>query len=707
MPLIYDDDAGWIAVDDDGMYDDELQNEINAAATASGVAGRDPGMEYRPGGIPNLGSSAPQTAPTFEHIGTPQITLENLARATNVGQAGVGSVAAQFMQDVRDQAQKEEVNPILQAIEAQRAAMEEEEDPILRQLAQYQTTYTPETPVAAPAPTPVPTPAPTPTPTPTPEVAIPVKEKTFDERLKELNDFLDEGNVPDQWEAVFADIAKDSTNPNQMWDLANKIAKNIAAAGTETFNNDSEKYDMLRSVYDKYGPQQGGWVNFAKNAGFDLIALTGGGTSGDIPGSFTTEDLTTVGKDVGTTISGWFEAAMAGGGHSWQTALSQIAQLVFDNKDNWAKIPGLSGQANALQSVDDVAAWILQSYRSEVDPTVKARLEANFGVGTYNLSNEDFWDKEWISRGPVETQVPGTAAGKDTTTMTKVNEDGTVTTAEVAPEDMPQYFGAGFNTTSGTADGVQMPQGTGQIPWAPGQAPGSPLYDPFTDAAERTFAQEYPGFARSQPGFRMPTIEAAYSRAQAPLKTQYGLQAPDLLMSGEAGLGDPTFQSAGDWLRSLTGGTGRILRGADLYGALQNVAGALTSDPNMIGLDPRGDIWRKHFGTAGQQAAAYAQPFLMATRGAPEARSALTEAIADAAARFEYQNPAGVIGAGGQRQGFLPWALEQNLLGINQMFSPETQRAIADPETAAIAASAGKPIKGFWDRPASETGAWY
>ena len=97
----------------------------------------------------------------------------------------------------------------------------------------------------------------------------------------------------------------------------------------------------------------------------------------------------------------------------------------------------------------------------------------------------------------------------------------------------------------------------------------------------------------------------------------------------------------------------------------------------------------------------------MATRGAPEARSALTEAIADAAARFEYQNPAGVIGAGGQRQGFLPWALEQNLLGINQMFSPETQRAIADPETAAIAASAGKPIKGFWDRPASETGAWY
>ena len=41
------------------------------------------------------------------------------------------------------------------------------------------------------------------------------------------------------------------------------------------------------------------------------------------------------------------------------------------------------------------------------------------------------------------------------------------------------------------------------------------------------------------------------------------------------------------------------------------------------------------------------------------------------------------------------------------MFSPETQRAIADPETAAFAASAGKDIKGFWDRPASETGAWY
>ena len=200
----------------------------------------------------------------------------------------------------------------------------------------------------------------------------------------------------------------------------------------------------------------------------------------------------------------------------------------------------------------------------------------------------------------------------------------------------------------------------------------------------------------------MPAIQSAYARAQAPLQTQYGLQVPNLLMSGEAGLGDPKYQSSADWLRGLTGGTGQILQGADLYGALQNVAGALISDPNMLGTDPRGDLWRKYFETPEQQAAAYAQPFLMATRGAPEARSALTEAIADAAARFEYENPAGVMGPGGQRQGFLPWALEQNLLGINQMFNPRTTR-VPDP----INPLTPTPTANYWGSPAGmERQAW-
>jgi hypothetical protein len=31
----------------------------------------------------------------------------------------------------------------------------------------------------------------------------------------------------------------------------------------------------------------------------------------------------------------------------------------------------------------------------------------------------------------------------------------------------------------------------------------------------------------------------------------------------------------------------------------------------------------------------------------------------------------------------------------------------AEPETVRLAQAAGVPVEGFWDRPASETGAWY
>ena len=41
MGLFFDMDGGWIAVDDAGNYDAELQAEIDAAAQSSGVAQRD------------------------------------------------------------------------------------------------------------------------------------------------------------------------------------------------------------------------------------------------------------------------------------------------------------------------------------------------------------------------------------------------------------------------------------------------------------------------------------------------------------------------------------------------------------------------------------------------------------------------------------------------------------------------------------------
>ena len=731
VELIHDPDFGWIAVDNlvDLNYDEDTQAIIDKAALDQGVAGRDPGMDYRP----TLDTTGGETTADFTGtLGTPMITLENLSKnldaLRSAGHPLVSADTRAFMQNIQDEARNEQMktalatggggfNPIMAALEAQQASIAAaEDDPIFQQMAQYGAVYdkpvveTPvvETPVVEP-PTEEP-PAEEP-----PAEQPPAVGQSFEERLKEANDFLDQGNVLGNWDVVFADLAKDATNPNQMWDLANKLAKNISAAGTETFTSQKEQFDMLKNLYDSYGPEQVGWINFAENSGFNMDAYLSS-IVGDL-GSFSLETAGAAADKPGQTLDGFiidmFTSAMTGGGHTWRSALDAISEIVFAQKGNWDKYPGLSGQASALQSVDDVANWIYQTYNRELTPKQRTDLEGKYGVGTYAMSNTDFFERTTdVSPWAPTAAVPETPADKSTITVYRTNTDGSTVSKEIDPTELNQNFQDGWNTTptgtpGRTADGVQIPQGTGQIPWAQGQAPGSPLYDPFTAVDERRFAQEYPGFARSQPGYRMPAIQSAYTRAGAPLQTQYGLQVPNLLMSGEAGLGDPKYQSAADWLRGLTGGTGQILRGAELYGALQNVSTALTADPNVLGLDPRGDLWRKYFETPEQQAAAYAQPFLMATRGAPEARSALTEAISDAAARFEYENPAGVLGASGQRQGFLPWALEQNLLGINQMFAPETRRAIADPETAKLASQAGVPMEGFWDRPASETGAWY
>lgn len=134
------------------------------------------------------------------------------------------------------------------------------------------------------------------------------------------------------------------------------------------------------------------------------------------------------------------------------------------------------------------------------------------------------------------------------------------------------------------------------------------------------------------------------------------------------------YLSPKDWLESLASGGGKILGGADLFGRLQDVGRALSVDPLMqTGMSPQeqaqSSMWRSIFEKPSQQISAFAQPFLMATRGAPEARKALTDAITRAGAQFQYQNPLGVEG-----QGFLPWALGQNLLGIQGMFSPEVSK---------------------------------
>jgi hypothetical protein len=116
------------------------------------------------------------------------------------------------------------------------------------------------------------------------------------------------------------------------------------------------------------------------------------------------------------------------------------------------------------------------------------------------------------------------------------------------------------------------------------------------------------------------------------------------------------------------------LRGPELGGALRNIASALTGTPDMLGMGALGGAgsaqsqYYDRFQTLEAQRKAFEQPFLLSTVGAPEKRSALQDAISRAATQFQYKYPGGVPIAGGTgTQQFLPWAISQNLLGIQDL----------------------------------------
>ena len=721
MPLIYDDDAGWIAVDDDGMYDDELQNEINAAATASGVAGRDPGMEYRPGGIPNLGSSAPQTAPTFEHIGTPQITLANMAGiASNPDLRGrEPTFAEQFMLDVVNEAARMEedegYNPVTLAQEAQQLAMQNApKDPSAPYRALYPDSPS-QTPIVIPehalvtygyneGDTRVNADGITETftngewITETPAAQPPPPEGlTVEQIMTALND--GHGVISD-WETIFADWPG---TDEELQEAVTKLASNMVAvgAGEGGYASQKDQVNALNALYKAHGGTGVSFTAFTEAAGFNWDTYNPGLGTGSTEGAATAADAAAASAtDIGSFFVDYFNASMAGGGKRWRQAVDEFANVLLSKKDQWDQYPGLSGKT--FTTADEISQWIYQTYNNELTPEQRSGLETAYGVGTANMSDPDFFaktdaDSQWAAQDPTET-----ATDPNKMTVYRTKPDGSVESKEINPADLNDNFQEGWNTTtSGTGIETTTTGGTAGTPYAPGVTIPGPdpakegIYDPFTTAVERTFAETYPGFAAMQPGYNVPAVQSAYSRAGAPLRTQYSLQLPNLMTGpGDPMLGTmPQYQSAKTFLENLAAGQGNVLTGADLYSALRGVGGALTADPNALGYDPRTEIWRKQFETTPQQVAAFAQPFLMATRGAPEARTALTQAITNAANRYDYLNPAGVGG-----RSFLPWALDENLMGINQMFGNKDIRMV-NPTDPTIYRAPGVHSNEFWQSP--------
>ena len=615
MGLVFSDDGGWIAVDDAGNYDHELQMEIDAAAQSSGVDKRDPGMDYRPT-ITSTGDV------TFEStIADPVITMENMAKG--YGDVGTSTATNTLLAAINKAAQEQNI----QLGPEPDPTPDQPTGPVEGQLTPdgQQVYRNGEWQLVNPITTPV--------------QFSPQEEAS--QYLDNLMQELDSEGIPDNYADHIRQLVTDFQSGNLTQDQVQTYIDQLGttAVGRLTETNAASIEQFLDTVFDLFSPTgPGGKTPWFRKLGYTPMAEAEAAAT-DITSSL--EQAAAGAGDVNGFISGLLEGAMEIDG-TWEDALNRVSQALFDNQSNWTTYPGLSGQIGNLQNQESVKQWLHGIYAGFDDATKTRLVEAYPNRGP-DLSNP--YTTFATAPEPVGTEIIGEQDGGITPTPLDGNGNLVPT-----PVDSPT--------------GVPIPTTT-----------SSGLFDPFVEDAQRPFGEVYRPFTATQAGYNMPGIQSAYASARAPLSTQYSMQLPDLQVPGEIGL-DPKYQSADEFLRSLAGGTGQILRGGDLYSRLQDISGALATDPMAMGMDPRTQLYQKQFGDTTQQASAFAQPFLMATRGSPEARSALTQAIAQAAEQFDYQNPMGVTTAGGGRQGFLGWAMDNNLLGIKDMFNPNTMREI-------------------------------
>ena len=631
MGLVFSDDGGWIAVDDvTGNYDHELQMEIDTAAQSSGVAQRDLAMDYRP----TLTDTGYSFTPT---IADPKITIANLLDPA----AGTGRY-------VSDESATQDLMAAIQKAYAE-GQVQLDPDPDPQPI--IQTTGRPHGELSSDE-----------TmmwdasamggvggwiPNPNYKPALSQAQTEAEQYLANLMQAVDSEGIPDNYAEHIRQLATDFQSGNLTQDQVQTYIDKLGttAVGQLTDTNVASVEQFLDTVYDSFSPSGPGGKNpWFRKLGYTPMAETETAAA-DITKNI--EKIAGGAQDVNGFIEGLLEGTMALGG-TWAQTLDQVAQALIDNKSAWATgndgagYPGLSGQIDNLQNPESVKQWLHGIYAGFDDATKTKLVEAYPNRGP-DLSNP--YTTFAKAPEPVGTEIIGEQNGG----ITPTPSDGTGDSSPM-PVDSP--------------DGTPIPTTT-----------SSGVFDPFVEDAQRSFTDVYQPFTMTQPGYNMPGIQRAYLSAGIPLRTQYSMQLPDLQVPGGVGL-DPKYQTANEFLQSLTGGTGQILRGGDLYNRLQDISTALGSDPMQMGMDPRTELYQGEFGTTAQQRDAFLQPFLMATRGSPEARSALVNSVNQAAKMFDYQNPQGAPAPSGGRQGFLSWAMDNNLLGIKDMFNPNTMQEI-------------------------------
>ena len=680
IKMEWSDDAGWIPVDTDtGMYSAAADQAINAERAARGIDVRDPGMTYRPDVTTTLGARPGQPATYsagFGQIADPLITLANLARdpgALRRETGQVNSAGIQFMQDIQEAAQKMAVDPLAAALAQQ-------------DLTPYYEEEEPAPPVETPVETEVETPVETPVET---EVEPEVKPTTVTNTpgfVEAWNNIV-RGNVTSLAE-IEEILSTGGFTPEELGQLAEQGAYSLMKNALPGSDPEATQINM-ESLWNKFvAPHSGaqpeqvtGWLEGMGWAPIDSATRQDAarisfelGPSTD-PGSYWSKLFE------GTFWPNPTEIGVGQGvGGTWEQKVNAIATALHGNPGMWAQIPGMAGLNPADFNLQSIKEYLTTSAWNTIPDEERNRLTTTYGgdsepPGVYTIQS-----------APSAAAPPGTV-------VTGPQQPG----AQQPGAQQPGTQQPGGPLPVTTPGGVPTPTpgpATPQTPDAMMKALGMFL-DP---EGERSFSEIYPGFAASQRGYGLPTVQQAYQQAAAPLQTQYGLQLPNLLRAtgGVDSVADVlgsgmNYLSPKDWLESLASGGGKILGGADLFGRLQDVGRALSVDPLMqTGMSPQeqaqSSMWRSIFEKPSQQISAFAQPFLMATRGAPEARKALTDAITRAGAQFQYQNPLGVEG-----QGFLPWALGQNLLGIQGMFSPEVSKNIQRNTQLRQPSDLGKP----------------
>ena len=269
---------------------------------------------------------------------------------------------------------------------------------------------------------------------------------------------------------------------------------------------------------------------------------------------------------------------------------------------------------------------------------------ADWMIGEPGLFGQDFTDRNkayefllnW-TQSPTQGNFLGT--GWDTFNDAAMAMPAwTGTPAAAAKQVTPVVTGAPAPVTGGFDMGGLGPYGTPE--------------------SLRPFGQIYPGFTSLLPGYTTsPAVQGAYKQAGAPLETQY-LAQQALTPAGPPGTTGAVGSDVKSWLQNVQAGTQPLMMGQDYAGFLNQLTGALGSPAGapVTGMDPMVQMKLTGlFQDPGAQLAAFTNPFYQATAGSPQVRNALMNQIAQAAQRYQYQEPSGA---------FLPWAIEQNIGGI-------------------------------------------